>query len=74
MVVRCGKTPYRSMERAFKTLDRSNVIGVVFSGVAPMMFHTAYERYSYQGNKPGRTAKENRRAVRNYPNASVGNS
>jgi hypothetical protein len=28
MVERCGKTPYRSMERAFKTLDRSNVIGV----------------------------------------------
>jgi hypothetical protein len=63
------------MERVFKTLDRSNVIGVVFNGVAPMMFHTSYERsYYLAGNKPGRAARENRRVARNYPNASVGNS
>ncbi|MBN1569595.1 MAG: polysaccharide biosynthesis tyrosine autokinase [Acidobacteria bacterium] len=46
MVVRCGKTTYGTMEKAFKILDKSKLIGLIFNDVKPMMFNTQYH-YKY---------------------------
>jgi capsular exopolysaccharide synthesis family protein len=46
MVVRCGKTTYGTMEKAFRNLDRSKLVGLVFNDVKPMMFNTQYH-YKY---------------------------
>jgi Mrp family chromosome partitioning ATPase len=48
VVVRSGKTPYRSAMRVFKSMDRANVLGTVFNGVSPMMFHSSYDHSYYQ--------------------------
>ncbi|HLH30787.1 MAG TPA: AAA family ATPase, partial [Terriglobia bacterium] len=53
VVVRSGKTPYRSAMRAFKSMDRSNVLGAVFNGVGPMMFHSSYDLRSYHSGGDG---------------------
>jgi len=46
MVIRRAKTPFRSVERAFKTLDPDKLLGVVFNDVKPQRFHT-YGQYGY---------------------------
>jgi protein-tyrosine kinase len=46
MVVRCGKTTYGTIEKAFRNIDRSKLIGLVFNDVKPMMFNTQYP-YKY---------------------------
>jgi capsular exopolysaccharide synthesis family protein len=46
MVVRMGKTPYRSIENAFKMADRNKLLGVVLNDVQAMPFHSYYN-YSY---------------------------
>jgi len=48
MVIRRAKTPYRAVENAFETLDRSKLLGVVFNDVKPQMLHTYYDRRYYQ--------------------------
>jgi len=52
LVVRRGKTSYSSIDRAFKSIDRSKLLGVVFNDVQPMLFHT-YQNfgYYYSGSK-----------------------
>jgi capsular exopolysaccharide synthesis family protein len=54
MVVRCGKTTYGTMEKAFNILDRSKLIGLVFNDVKPMMFNTKYhyKYYHYRSYYP----------------------
>jgi capsular exopolysaccharide synthesis family protein len=65
IVVRCGKTNYGSIEKAFKNMDRSKLIGLIFNDVKPMMFNTQYHyRYYHYGNRnyyPYSTAKVTRR-------------
>jgi capsular exopolysaccharide synthesis family protein len=53
MVVRRGKTSYRSTDRALKAIDRNKLIGVVFNDVKPMLFHTYQDfgYYRYSGDK-----------------------
>jgi len=46
MVIRRAKTPYGAVERAFKALDHSKFLGVVFNDVKPQLFHT-YHDYGY---------------------------
>ncbi len=46
MVIRRAKTPFRSVERAFKALDPDKLLGVVFNDVKPQRFHT-YAQYGY---------------------------
>jgi capsular exopolysaccharide synthesis family protein len=50
LVARSGKTTFTNMERAFRSLDRNKLIGVVFNDVQPRMFHTLYD-YRYYGKK-----------------------
>ena len=56
MVMRCGKTTYATIDKAFKTLDRSKLIGLIFNDVKPMMFNTRYHykyyHYRSRGNYP----------------------
>ncbi len=52
LVVRRGKTSYSSTDRAFKSIDRNKLLGVVFNDVQPMLFHTYYNfGYYYYGSK-----------------------
>ena len=51
MVIRRAKTPYRAVENAFETLDRSKLLGVVFNDVKPQMLHTYYDYKYYQYGK-----------------------
>jgi len=51
MVIRRAKTPYRAAENAFKALDRSKLLGVVFNDVKPQMLHTYYNYKYYQYGK-----------------------
>jgi capsular exopolysaccharide synthesis family protein len=61
MVIRRGKTSHSSIENAFKTLDQSKLLGVVFNDVKPMLFNTYFNRgyyhygvdsrYLYSGNR-----------------------
>jgi len=46
MVIRRAKTPFGSVERAFKALDPDKLLGVVFNDVKPQRFHT-YSQYGY---------------------------
>jgi len=47
MVIRRGKTSYRSTDRAFKAINPKKLLGVVFNDVQPMMFHPYYDSSSY---------------------------
>jgi capsular exopolysaccharide synthesis family protein len=52
MVVRCGKTTYRTIENAFERLDRNKLIGLIFNDVKPMLFSTQYHyRYYNYGDR-----------------------
>lgn len=52
MVVRCGKTSYGSTKMAFRNLDQSKLIGLVFNDVKPLLFNTQYDhKYYYYGNR-----------------------
>jgi Mrp family chromosome partitioning ATPase len=48
MVIRRGKTSLGSIENAFKILDQSKLLGVVFNDVKPMLFNTYFNRGYYQ--------------------------
>ena len=72
MVVRMGKTPYRSIENAFKTVDRDKVLGVVLNDVQAMPFHSLYS-YSYgQDGYENRYLNSNNRKIRNTPRNYLG--
>ncbi|PYS33673.1 MAG: hypothetical protein DMG14_31280, partial [Acidobacteria bacterium] len=47
MVIRRGKTSYRSIEGAFRVIDQAKLLGIVFNDVKPMLFHTYYKRGYY---------------------------
>jgi capsular exopolysaccharide synthesis family protein len=65
LVVRRGKTSYRALEKACKSMDKNKLIGLVFNDVKPMMFNTQYDYryyhyrsyYPYSGAKPTRRPK-----------------
>ncbi len=46
LVVRCGKTPYGSLERTYRSMDRGKLIGTVLNDVKPMIFNTEHN-YRY---------------------------
>lgn len=52
MVVRRGKTTYRSSDQAFKVIDRKKLLGVIFNDVKPTLFNRYYhlDYYTY-GNR-----------------------
>lgn len=52
MVVRCGKTTYTCLEKAFLNLDRNKLLGVVLNDVKPMKYNTQYDhRYYHYKNR-----------------------
>jgi capsular exopolysaccharide synthesis family protein len=69
MVIRRGKTSHSSIENAFKILDQSKLLGVVFNDVKPMLFNTYFNRgyyhygvdsrYLYSGNRKSGTRPKN---------------
>ena len=63
MVIRRGKTPYRSIEGAFKVMDQQKLLGVVFNDVKPMLFNTYYHRgyYTY-GHDSGYLSSNSRKS------------
>jgi len=48
MAVRCGKTRYRTLEKAFRNVDKNKLIGLIFNDVKPMMFNTEYDYRYYR--------------------------
>ena len=46
LVVRSGRTPYSSAERALRNIDSQKLLGVVLNDVRPMLFNTYYN-YGY---------------------------
>jgi len=69
MVIRRGKTSHGSVENAFKILDQSKLLGVVFNDVKPMLFNTYFNRgyyhygvdsrYLYSGSRKAGTTPKN---------------
>ncbi len=51
LVVRSGRTPYSSAERALKEFDPQKMLGVVFNDVPPVVFNTYYSYGYYYGDK-----------------------
>ena len=53
LVVRCGRTSYASLEKAFRNLDRNKLVGVILNDVKPMLFNTQYDYkyYHYKNRK-----------------------
>jgi protein-tyrosine kinase len=47
LVVRRGRTSYGALEKAFRTMDQSKLIGAVFNDVQPVMFNTQYDHKYY---------------------------
>jgi capsular exopolysaccharide synthesis family protein len=69
LVVRVGKTPYNSVENAFKVLDRNKLLGVVLNDVEAMPFHSDYQGYYRYGNERVYVSSSSRRtsqAPKNY--------
>jgi Mrp family chromosome partitioning ATPase len=70
MVVRMGKTPYRSIENAFKMVDRNKLLGVVLNDVQAMPFHSYYNygygRYGYGNKYLDSNSRKTRRTPKNY--------
>ena len=52
VVVRRGKTSYRSLETTFRIIDRQKFVGVVFNDVKDMLFNT-YHPHQYYGYRSG---------------------
>jgi succinoglycan biosynthesis transport protein ExoP len=52
MVVRSNKTTYTNIERSFKLLDQSKLLGIVLNDVQAHMFNTQYDyRYYHYSNR-----------------------
>jgi capsular exopolysaccharide synthesis family protein len=71
IVVRIGKTPYRSIENAFKTVGRGKVLGVVLNDVQAMPFHSYYYAYGRDGYGH-RDLNSNGRRFRNTSRSYLG--
>jgi capsular exopolysaccharide synthesis family protein len=74
MVVRMGKTPYHSIENAFKMADRNKMLGVVLNDVQAMPFQSYYS-YGYGSGQYGydsRYLNSNNRKVRKIPRNYLG--
>jgi Mrp family chromosome partitioning ATPase len=74
VVVRMGKTPYSSIENAFKLVDRNKLLGVVLNDVQAMPFHSYYS-YGYGYDQQGynsRYLKSNNRKTRQVPRNYLG--
>ncbi|MBM3789358.1 MAG: CpsD/CapB family tyrosine-protein kinase, partial [Acidobacteria bacterium] len=56
VVLRSGRTLYRSVREAFRNLDRSKLLGLVLNDVKPMLFNTQYPykyyHYKYRDHYP----------------------
>jgi hypothetical protein len=67
MVVRCGKTSCGALEKACRYLDRTQLIGMVFNDVKPMMFNTQYDhRYYHSRNYYPYSAQKVTRRPKTY--------
>ena len=70
MVIRRGKTPYRSIEGAFKVMDQQKLLGVVFNDVKPMLFNTYYHRgyytYGHDSGYLSSTGRKSRTSPKKY--------
>ena len=64
MVIRRGKTSNRSIENAFKLLDQSKLLGVVFNDVKPMLFNTYFNRNYYNYGRDSRYTYPGERRIR----------
>jgi len=67
MVIRCGRSSYSSIVNAFKIMDRSKLLGVVFNDVKPMLFNTYYNRGYYNYGGDGRYINAGNRKSRVSP-------
>jgi capsular exopolysaccharide synthesis family protein len=67
MVIRRGKTSNRSIENAFKLLDQSKLLGVVFNDVKPMLFNTYFNRSYYNYGRDSRYTYPGERQIRTSP-------
>src|SRR5262249_47809974 len=63
-VVRRGKTSYSSIDRAFKSIDRTKLLGVVFNDVQPMLFHTYHNFDYYNYGRKGQIYSSGERSQR----------
>jgi hypothetical protein len=63
-----GKTPYRSIENAFKLVDRNKLLGVVLNDVQAMPFHAyySYQQYGYNTRYLNSNSGKVRKIPRNY--------
>jgi capsular exopolysaccharide synthesis family protein len=68
VIVRCGKTTYGNIEKAFQSLDRSKLVGLIFNDVKPMLFNTRYhyKYYHYRSYYPYGGAKPTTRRKRYF--------
>ena len=69
MVIRSGKTSNRSIDHAFKVLDRKKLLGVVFNDVQPTLMNGYYHRYQYSygtGNQLGYSPRRLRSTPKGY--------
>jgi non-specific protein-tyrosine kinase len=68
VVIRQGKTSNRSIENAFKILDRKKLLGVVLNDVEPRLFNTYLNRYqyNYQLEKPYSARRRIRSNIKGY--------
>jgi len=65
LVVRCGKTTYRDMEKGLRNLDRKKLIGVVANDIQPLLFNTHYDHRYYHYGKRGQYPYAGGRAAPN---------
>ncbi len=65
LVTRSGKTTYGNIEKAFRSINREKLIGVVFNDVAPQIFHTQYDykQYRYKDRGYSRYSPKSRRSI-----------
>ncbi len=57
LVIRSARTSYANLERAFRSVDRTKLLGMILNDVQPRAFHTHYDyhyysHYSYGPGKP----------------------
>ena len=67
MVIRSGKTSNRSIDHAFKILDRKKLLGVVFNDVQPTIMNGYYHRYQYSYGTSNQLGYSPRRRLRSTP-------
>ena len=66
LVVRCGRTSYAGIEKAFRNLDRNKLVGVILNDVKPMLFNTQYD-YRYYNHKKREYYPYGKRIITSHP-------